>query len=98
MKVGDLVKMSDRNPNHLRNGVCAYAGMEGIVTDIWEDGAFSIDCATSILVVPMRDSFKQPIKGVWIHLNGKLIFHERVHVKSTSNPKKWYRCLLDWFK
>ena len=39
MKIGDKVKMSERNPNHLGNGVDAYAGMEDMVTDIYNDGA-----------------------------------------------------------
>lgn len=54
MKKGDKVKMSERTPNHLNNGVSAYAGMEGIVVDIYDDGAFVLNCGSSILVVPKR--------------------------------------------
>jgi len=88
MKIGDKVKMSERNPNHLENGVDAYAGMEGIVTDIYDDGAFSLNCGNSILVVPMNNAFKQQKKGVWIWLNGKHIFHKRIDTKPERSPKK----------
>ena len=87
MKLGDKVKMSERNPNHLGNDVDAYAGMEGVVTDISEDGAFVLNCGNCILVVPMNDAFKKPKKGVWIWLNGEHIFHKRIDIK----PKKWYQ-------
>lgn len=93
MKIGDKVKMSDRNLNHLGNGVCAYSGMEGIVTDIWEDNAFALRCETSILVVPMRNAFKNRIRGVWIWLNGELVFHKSKPAIPTTSPKKWYQ----WF-
>jgi hypothetical protein len=77
MKIGDNVKMSERNPNHLGNSVDAYAGMEGIVTNIYEDGAFVLNCGSSILVVPMNNAYKQPKKGLWIWLNGEHVFHRR---------------------
>jgi hypothetical protein len=81
MKIGDKVKMSDKNPNHLGYGVDAYAGMEGIVTEIYNDGAFVLKCETSILVVPMSNTFNKPKKGVWIWLNGEHIFHKRIETK-----------------
>jgi hypothetical protein len=81
MKVGDTVKMSDKNLNHLKNDVCAYANMEGVVQEIYEDNSFVLKCETSTLVVPMRNAFKQRIKGVWIWLNGTLVFHESKKVK-----------------
>lgn len=90
MKIGDRVKMSDRN---LGNGIYAYAGMEGVVTDIYDDGAFSLDCGNCILVVPMNTAFKQPKNGVWIWLNGRHIFHRRIDTKPCKNPKKWFQ----WF-
>jgi hypothetical protein len=93
MKKGDKVRMSERNQNPFGNGVSAYAGMEGIVTDVYEDGGFTLDCGTSILVVPMRDAFKQPKKGVWIHLNGELIFHKRKKEKGVKPP---FKKLLDF--
>lgn len=94
MEVGDKVKMSERNPNHLGYGVDAYSGMEGVVTDIYEDGAFALDCGSSILVVPMNNLFKKPKKGVWIWLNGEHIFHKRIDNKPKTSLKK----LLKWFK
>jgi hypothetical protein len=93
MKIGDKVRMSESNSNHLGYGVDAYAGMEGIVTDIYDDGAFALNCSTSILVVPMNNAFKQPKKGVWVWLNGNHIFHKRINAKITRNPKKWFQ----WF-
>lgn len=93
MKIGDKVKMSERNQNHLGNGVDAYAGMEGIVTDIHDDGAFCLNCGNCILVVPMNNAFKQPQKGVWIWLNGEHIFHKRIDTKPTRSSKKWFQ----WF-
>jgi hypothetical protein len=81
MKIGDKAKMSEYNRNHLDNDVCAYAGMEGTVKDINEDGSFILDCGNSILVVPMRNAFKQPKKGIWIYLNGNHIFHKRIKTK-----------------
>lgn len=75
MKIGDHVTMSDKNLNHTGNDVCAYSGMSGIVTDIWEDGAFALRCESSILIVPMYNARKQRIKGKWIILNGVLVFH-----------------------
>lgn len=78
MKIGDIVKMSDRNTNHLGNDVCAYAGMKGIVTYISDDGAFCLDCGTSTLVVPMNNAYKQKIKGIWIWVNDNLIFYKPI--------------------
>jgi predicted RNA-binding protein (virulence factor B family) len=93
IKKGDKVKMSDRNPNHLGNGVHACAGMEGVVFDIDKDGSFILDCGTISLVVPMNDAFKQPKKGVWVWLNGEHIFHKRIDAKIETSPKKWFQ----WF-
>jgi hypothetical protein len=84
MKIGDKVKMSDKNPNHLGNGVDAYAGMEGIVENIYDDGAFVLNCGSSILVVPMRDAYKNWKKGCWIYLNGELLFHKSVKPKTEN--------------
>jgi dissimilatory sulfite reductase (desulfoviridin) alpha/beta subunit len=96
MKKGDVVKMSDRNPNHLGHDVDAYAGMEGIVTDIYEDGAFCLDCGNCALVVPMRDAFKNKKDGVWIWLNGVHIFHKRRNAESppTLVKKQYFKRLF----
>lgn len=76
MKIGDKVKISKKNPNHLGHGVCAYAGKEGIVSDIYEDNSFILDCGNSTLVVPMNNwEFKPQKKGIWIWLNGVHLFH-----------------------
>jgi hypothetical protein len=91
MKVGDNVVMSYQNQNHIGNGVCAYAGMSGVVTDVYDDGAFSLNCGNCILVVPMNNAYKQPLKGVWIYLNGEHIFHKRINTATSS--KKWFH----WF-
>lgn len=93
MKIGDKVKMSERNPNHLGNGVDAYAGMEGLVTDVYDNGEFVLNCGSSILVVPMYNARKQPKKGVWIWLNGEHIFHKRIDTKPTRNPKNGFNGL-----
>ena len=85
--------MSERNPTHLGNGVDAYAGMEGKVTNIYNDGAFVLDCGSSILVVPMNNAYKQPKTGVWIWFNGEHIFHKRINAKPTRSHKKWFQ----WF-
>jgi len=84
MKIGDSVKISDKNPNHLGRDVSAYANMEGIVTDLWEDGSFAIKTSSSVLVVPLHNK-----DGIWIYLNDTLIFH-----KKNKKSKKW----LDIFK
>lgn len=91
MKIGDKVKMSKRNTNHLGRGVDAYAGMEGVVTDVYDDGAFVLNCGSSILIVSMNYAFKKPKKGVWVYLNGEHIFHKR---KAKRNPKKWFQWLF----
>ena len=69
MEKGDKVKMSEKNQN-------AYDGMEGLVTDIFQDGGFALDCGISILVVPMRNYWGK-VKGVWIYLNNELVYHKR---------------------
>ena len=84
MKIGDKVKISDKNPNHLGRDVSAYADMEGIVTDLWEDGSFAIKTPSSVLVVPLHNK-----DGIWIYLNDMLIFH-----KKNKKSKNW----LDIFK
>ena len=81
MKIGDKVKMSDKNPNHLGNGVDAYAGMKGIVENIYDDGAFCLNCGSSILVVPMRDAWKRWKSGCWIYLNDELVFYKSIKPK-----------------
>jgi hypothetical protein len=68
MKKGDKVKMSYKNQN-------AYDGMEGLVTDIFQDNSFALDCGTSILVVPMRNYWRR-LEGVWIYLNNELIYYK----------------------
>jgi len=95
MKIGDKVVMSARNLNHTKTDPCAYAGMKGIVTDIYEDNAFCLDCGTCTLVVPMNNAYKKPIPGVWIILNGMHVFHERKKVvyPVSKSPKKWFK----WF-
>ena len=93
MKIGDKVKMSNKNLNHLGYDVCAYAGMEGVVSDVYDDGSFVIDCGNSTLVVPMNNSLKQPNEGVFIWLNDRLIFHKRIDTRQKRNPKKWFKCL-----
>jgi dissimilatory sulfite reductase (desulfoviridin) alpha/beta subunit len=95
MKIGDKVKISDRNRNHLDSGVDAYAGMEGVVTNIYDDNAFCLDCGDCTLAVPMNNAFKQRIEGIWIWLNGELIFHRsKKLINSNVKPtKKWFH----WF-
>lgn len=78
MKLGDTVKMSEKNLNHLGNDVCAFAGYQGKVVQIWEDGAFCIDNGSSELVVGMNKSNKRPKKGVWVYINGVHTFHKRI--------------------
>jgi hypothetical protein len=68
MKKGDKVKMSYKNQT-------AYDGMEGLVTDIFPDNGFALDCGGSILVVPMRNYWER-LKGVWIYLNDELVYHK----------------------
>ena len=96
MKIGDKVKMSSRNENHLGNDTCAYAGMEGVVDKVYEDGAFTLNCGTAWLIVPMNDAWKNPLRGVWIYLNGRHIFHERIN----TTPKKpsLFRRILNFLK
>ena len=94
MKIGDTVKMSAKNLNHLENDVCAYAGMKGVVTDIYDDGAFALKCETSILVVPMRDAWKNKLPGVWIWLNGEHIFHKNLEYYKPLS-KSWFSRLLN---
>jgi hypothetical protein len=77
MKIGDKVKYSDRNL-YCKNTVSAYANMEGIVENIFDDGGFVLDCGTSTLVVPSRGYYTLD-KGVWIYLNDVLIFHKFKH-------------------
>jgi len=83
IKVGDNVKMSDRNYNHLGNDVCAYSGMEGIVDYVGDDNSFSIFTGNSILVVPLV-IYGKPI-GVWIWLNGELIYLKGIKQKQFNN-------------
>ena len=91
MKLGDIVEMSTKNPNHLDYGICAHAGMKGEVKDIWEDGSFSIFTGNSWLIVPMNNGFNEPIKGVWILLNGEHIFHKRIKIKSEENNENFIK-------
>ena len=92
MKIGDNVKMSEKNPNHLGSSIDPYAGYEGKVVQLWEDGSFCISKGGSELVVPMNMSNKKPKKGIWIYLNGKHIFHLRID-KKPANIKRLYQ----WF-
>jgi hypothetical protein len=94
MKLGDTVKISDKNTNPWGYGVSAYAGMEGIVADVWEDGAFSIKTGTSTLVVPMNKVDKSPKKGIWIWLNGEHIFHKRILPSTREVYQRFYDKIL----
>ena len=85
MKKGDIVEMTEHG--HSVYKVSAYAGMKGVVTDIWEDGAFSIETETSVLVVPANDAFKNEKKYIIIILNGVKIKHRFTHPKKPSKIK-----------
>jgi hypothetical protein len=85
MKKGDHVKISNKNRNHLGYDVCAYANMEGIVSDLWPDGGFSLDCGTAWLVIPMKTRSGYRSEGIWIYLNGDLILHKPTEIKSDGN-------------
>jgi len=54
LRIGDVVEMSTKNPNHLGYGVDAYAGMKGVVDEIFECGGFVLNCKDRILVVPTK--------------------------------------------
>jgi len=105
MKIGDHVKMSAKNSNPQGTDVCAYAGMEGIVTKVFKDNAFSLNCGTCSLIVPMENAFHETIKGIWIELNGVEIFHRPIAVKYVSSiptlpfnalkPKNWFQKLFN---
>jgi len=79
MKKGDKVKMSEKNPNHLGFGQCAYAGMEGVVSEVHDDG-FCLETDSSCLVVPLSKR-----KGIWIYLNGEHVFFTNKKRKSFIN-------------
>lgn len=100
MKVGDKVTMSEKNLDNWGKEVCPYAGMTGIVQDLWEDGGFSLNCKTSTLVVPMQGAYGK-IKGVWIYLNDEHVYHHRVNVPIvkvvSTTKKKWYQYFLPSF-
>lgn len=87
MKKGDTVRISTKNKNHLGYGVSAYAKMEGVVSEIWEDNSFCIECETSVLVVPLQCK-----RGIWIWLNGKFIFHK--HTRPQSKIVMFFKKLL----
>ena len=53
LNIGDHILYTDKNLNHLNSDVCAYAGTEGEIFDIWEDG-ISIFTGSSYLVVPLK--------------------------------------------
>ena len=80
MQKGDIVKMSEKNPNHLGYGQCAYAGMEGTVSEVWNDG-FCIETKSSSLIVPLSKR-----KGIWIYLNGEHVYFS--NKKKKENEKK----------
>lgn len=57
MKTGDIAKYSDRNKDPLGRDVSAYAGMEGTIDEMWDDGSFYINCGTCGLTVSMTGHF-----------------------------------------
>lgn len=67
--IGDKIKISNRNKNHLGNDVSAYANMEGIVENIYRDGSFVLNCGSAILVCPK-------INGMWLIKKGKEFFYK----------------------
>lgn len=83
MQVGDIIIMSKSNKNHLGTDVCAYAGMTGIVKEIYPDNSFWIDCGNSTLIVPMHNT-----NGVYIWVNGEHIFHKKKKLPKTDSEKK----------
>jgi hypothetical protein len=72
MNIGDIIIMSNRNTGYFSWETFAYAGMKGIVENIWEDGSFCINCKTNILICPMKNSYKTNIDGYWIWLQQTL--------------------------
>jgi hypothetical protein len=102
MNIGDIIIMSNRNTGYFSWETFAYAGMKGIVENIWEDGSFCINCKTNILICPMKNSYKTNIDGYWIWLNGKEVFHKRIDIIPATNPKKrfqWFipKKYVQWF-
>ena len=93
MKKGDIVEMTEHG--HSVYKVSAYAGMKGVVTDIYEDGAFAIETETSVLVVPANDAFKNEKKYIDIILNGKKTRHRFIHPKKPSKAKTFFSLLCN---
>jgi hypothetical protein len=67
---GMIVTYANRNI-HSNGDKTAYGGITGVVSNLSDDNSFVINAENCILVVPMRNAWKQRLKGVWLTIEGK---------------------------
>lgn len=72
-KVGDIVTVCERNPNHLGVGTTPYAGFSGKITEVFENNSFFIFSGNSTLVVPLnkRERFYVLLDGTEFYVKRK---------------------------
>ena len=94
LKIGDEVVMLN---NHSLYRESAYFGYTGKVTDIWEDGSFSISNGRSHLVCPMTCHYGKK-KGYKLIVNGERVFQPNLSLKNKREVRKqksFYERVLD---
>lgn len=70
---GDKVMISDKNPNHLGHGVTAYAGWRGKVTELSNDGMFTMDMGDRYLIITRTTYLLvEDIAGSWVRIKHKI--------------------------
>jgi len=73
IKNGDRVMVSERNPNHLGHGITAYAGWQGKVTELQDNGGFTLDCGDRSLVISKsKKLLLEDINGSWVLIDHKI--------------------------
>lgn len=73
ISIGDKVMVSDRNPNHLGYGVTAYAGWQGRVTHMFDNGGLQMDCGTRTLIISRTTKMLvEDISGSWVLVKHKV--------------------------
>ncbi len=85
LDLGMKVNVSNRNNNHTGYGRCAFAGYNGTIDEIYDDGSFVIKSDTSNLVI----TNKNLSNGYYLIIDNKEVF---IKIKKQNK----YKSFLSW--
>ena len=97
---GMIVTYANRN-THSSGNPTAYGGITGVVSNLSDDNSFVINAENCILIVPMRNAWKQRLKGVWLTIEGKDVWiksKEPAWEKNQRIENSWVNKIANFLK